>query len=128
MCHVVISDRVSYGEAVVVLGSNANVLHPCIPGQLSYFYGVELGGIELLGDLFVLCHGDPGASFVHDPFSDAVIGLAIDPVGQVGVEPSVYEHGVVAVGKELTALGILRTELDTGLAPHSIHALGPENT
>ena len=116
--------RMVHGKAVVVLAGDDDVFHARILGQLGNLHRIELDGIELLGKLLVLGHGNAGHVLVHDPFADAVIGLAVHLVGQLGIEPPMNEHGVVAVGEQLPALGIFGTELDHGLAPHLVHVLG----
>ena len=61
--------RVVQREAVVVLGRDHDVLHPRVLGELHPGVGVELHGVELLGELLVL--GDRDLRAVHDPLADA---------------------------------------------------------
>ena len=87
--------------------------------------GVELVGIEGFGEFLVFLDRDSSHPRVHDPFADAVVGLAFHFVGQLGIEPPVDEHRVVALFKKLAALGVVRAEFDDGFTPHFVHFLGP---
>ena len=57
---------------------------------LTHCVGVELHGIELLGELRVVGHGNLAA--VHDPLADAADLLAVPGAGGHGVEAPVDEH------------------------------------
>jgi len=71
---------VEEGVAIVVAGREDHVAHPRLPGKLHPPVGIELAGLESLGQLGVLGLGD--SLLEHDPF----------PPGRDCIQPPVYEH------------------------------------
>ena len=67
--------RVEHGKAVVMLGGDDDVFLAGILGDRDPLVGVELDGVEFLGELLVLGHGDLAGA--HDPFADAADGLPL---------------------------------------------------
>ena len=95
---VVLADRRAiHGEAVVVLAGDDDVLHAGVFGHLHPCFGIELHGVELLGELFVFLHRNLGA--IHDPFADAGDRLAFPLAGGNAVEAPVDEQAELGFAK-----------------------------
>ena len=87
---VVAAGGVEQGEAVVVFGSDHDVLLARLLGQSHPGAGIEPRWVEPGGQSLVLRRRNPGPA--HDPFGDAGIGLPFPPTAGQGVEPPMDEH------------------------------------
>ena len=110
----------------MVLAGEDDVFHASLLRELGDRLGVELVGMEAGGEFLVFRDRNAGHPRIHDPLADAVVGLVLVFVGEIGIEPPMDEHRVVALIKQLAAFGILRAEFDDGFAPHFIHFFGPD--
>ena len=98
--------RVEQGEAVVMLAGDDDILHAGRLGEPHPGLRIVLGGIELLGILTIVGHGD--LLMQHDPLADAVGPLAIMRPGRHGVDAPVDEEakaGLAPPGHALVAVG-----------------------
>ena len=78
----------------------------------------NLTGVKLLGQVSILENRDPGHSWMHDPFANAVVRFPVNFVRQLRIESPMNEHGIVAVREQLTAFASEARSLTTDL-PHS---------
>jgi len=79
-----------HGEAVMMLGSDGDVLHAGVLGDGHPLVGVEFYRVELRGELLVVTHRNGGAK--HDPFTKPFNGRAVPLTGGHGVNAPVNKH------------------------------------
>ena len=121
----VVGLRVIHRKAVVVFAGEDDVFHAGILREFGDGLGVELVGSEGGGEFLVFPDRNAGHAPVHNPLADAVAGLVFVFVGDLGIEPPVDEHRVVALFKQCASSGIVEAGLDDGFAPQFVHFLGP---
>src|SRR5260221_6237729 len=86
-------------EAVVMLGSDRDVLHAGVLGDGHPLVGIELYRVELRGELLVVMHRNAGAK--HDPFPKPVNRRAVPLPGGHGVNAPVNKHSEAGIGPPL---------------------------
>ena len=90
-----------HGETVMVLGGDDHVFLAGVLGEFDEVIGVELGGVELVGVLFVLGGGDLGV--VLDPLAEVGNIAALVDAGGSGVDAPVDEHAETGFAPPLHA-------------------------
>jgi hypothetical protein len=106
-------------EAFMVLRGDDDPFHARLLGDADDLPGVEFGRVEFLGDGHVFLVGD--SHLVFDPLADAVECLVLPLAAEVGVEPPVDEHAVVAIAEKFGALAGFNAILGAAVAPHGVH-------
>src|SRR6267142_1558156 len=82
--------RIVHGEAIVMFGSDDEILHPGILCDLHPLFGVKFDGVELPRQGFILRHGDLRS--IHYPFAETWNELPFPLPRRNRIESPVNEH------------------------------------
>src|SRR5947209_10885502 len=100
-------------EAVVVLRSDDDVLHPCVMIEAHPLVRVEFYRIKLLRKLFVLRYGNPRV--IHYPLAKARNGFTFPLTGRHRVESPMNHHPETRLAPPLETTVSLLLGSDSGL-------------
>jgi len=111
--------RLEHGEALVMFGGDDDPFHSGSLGHPHNLTRVKQARVELLGQCHVV--GGGYAHLVFDPFANAVKCLVMPLPAEMGVQPPVDEHPVIAIAEQGRPFRVFHAGLHRALAPHFVH-------